>query len=463
MQSKILIVDDTPKNIQLAANVLKSEPEYSVLYATNGSDALQILEEKEVHLILLDIMMPEMDGYEVARRVQENPKTSEIPIIFLSANSDAKSIDLGFQAGGSDYLSKPFIANELKNRVKTHLELYHAKNALKSELNKQLALLEQYKEVVDKNSIVSKTDTKGFITYVNDKFCEITGYSRAELIGQPHNIVRCECMPKSFYKEMWDTIKAKRSWNGILRNKRKNGTIYSVDAMVMPILDTNGEIVEYISSRHDVTEIFALKDELAQTQSEVLYTLGELGETRSKETGAHVKRVAELSYLLAKSYGLPEQEAQLLRSASPMHDIGKVAIPDSILLKPGALDSSEWIKMQKHTTYGYEIFRVSQRPLLQAAATISHEHHEKWDGSGYPRALAGEEIHIYGRITALADVFDALRSDRVYKKAWSCEETLSFIREQRGKHFEPKLVDIFFENLQEINTLWEELGESPVL
>lgn len=461
MQSKILIVDDTPKNIQLAANVLKSEPEYSVLYATNGPDALQILEEKEIHLILLDIMMPEMDGYEVAKRVQENPKTIEIPIIFLSANSDAKSIDLGFQSGGSDYLTKPFIANELKNRVRTHLELFHAKNALKFKLDEQLALLEQYKRVVDKNSIVSKTDTKGIITYVNDKFCEITGYSREELIGKSHNIVRCECMPKLFYKEMWDTIKAKKSWNGILRNKRKDGTVYSVDAMVMPILDTNGEVVEYISSRHDVTEIFELKDELAQTQSEVLYTLGELGETRSKETGAHVKRVAELSYFLAKHYGLSEQEAELLRSASPMHDIGKVAIPDSILLKPAKLDTDEWMTMQKHTTYGYEIFKISQRPLLQAAAIISHEHHEKWDGSGYPRAIAGEDIHIFGRITALADVFDALRSDRVYKEAWSCEDTLTFIKEQRGKHFEPKLVDLFFENLDEISALWKGLGESP--
>ncbi|MDX1295830.1 MAG: HD domain-containing phosphohydrolase, partial [Sulfurimonadaceae bacterium] len=143
----------------------------------------------------------------------------------------------------------------------------------------------------------------------------------------------------------------------------------------------------------------------------------------------------------------------------PMHDIGKVAIPDSILLKPGKLDDDEWEIMQRHAVYGYEIFKISQRPLLQAVATISHEHHEKWDGSGYPRGLKGEDIHIFGRITAIADVFDALASDRVYKKAWSFEKTVEFLKEQRGLHFDPKLVDLFLQHLDEIKTIWETLKD----
>ncbi|MDX1296358.1 MAG: response regulator, partial [Sulfurimonadaceae bacterium] len=347
MHSTILIVDDTLKNIQLAANVLKSEPGYSIIYSTNGEDALKKVQEKTIHLILLDIMMPGMDGYEVATRLKADPTTADIPIIYLSANNDAKSIEKGFETGGADYISKPFIANELKNRVRTHLELFHTRAALAHELDEQTQLLEQYKKVVDTSNIVSKTDLKGNITYINQKFCDISQYNAGELIGKRHNIIRHPDVPASVFKEMWDTIQAKHIWHGTLKNRRKDGSAYYTDSVVMPILDKEGNITEYISSRNDITAIYELQNELNLTQGEILYTLGELGETRSKETGEHVRRVAEISYVLAIAYGLSEKDAQMLRSASPMHDIGKVAIPDSILLKPGKLDDDEWEIMQR--------------------------------------------------------------------------------------------------------------------
>ncbi len=192
-----------------------------------------------------------------------------------------------------------------------------------------------------------------------------------------------------------------------------------------------------------------LLKEIEQTQSELIFTVGSIGESRSKETGNHVKRVAEYSYLLAIKYGLSKEEALLLKEASPMHDIGKIGIPDAIINKPGRFNDEERKIMDTHAFIGYKILKDSTRRILRSAAIVAYEHHEKWDGSGYPRGLKGDEIHIYGRITALADVFDALGSDRVYKKAWEDEKIFQLFKDERGKHFDPKLIDIFFENLDD--------------
>ena len=177
--------------------------------------------------------------------------------------------------------------------------------------------------------------------------------------------------------------------------------------------------------------------------------MGAIGETRSKETGLHVKRVAEYSYLLAILCGLNKQEASLLKQASPMHDIGKVGIADNILNKPGKLTKEEFEIMKTHAGLGYEMLKHSQRPILKASAIVAHTHHEKWDGSGYPKGLSGENIPIFGRITAVADVFDALGHDRVYKKAWKLEDILSLLDEEKGKHFDPKIASLFIENLDD--------------
>ena len=199
--------------------------------------------------------------------------------------------------------------------------------------------------------------------------------------------------------------------------------------------------------------------EITETQKEVVFTMGSIAESRSKETGNHVKRVAEYSKILALAYGLDEEESDLLKQASPMHDIGKVAIPDSILNKPGRFDENERFIMNTHAELGYKMIKDSNRPLLKAASIVAYEHHEKWNGTGYPRKLKGKEIHIYGRITALADVFDALGSDRVYKKAWSNERIFSLLHEERGEHFDPHLVDIFFENLEKIEAVRDSFND----
>ncbi len=203
----------------------------------------------------------------------------------------------------------------------------------------------------------------------------------------------------------------------------------------------------------DITKVIKTEEEIINIQKDIVYTMGSIGETRSKETGNHVKRVAKYSEILALKYGLSKEEASLLKLASPMHDIGKVGIKDEILNKPAKLTDEEFKVMKTHSTLGYNMLKNSDKPILKAASIVAYEHHEKWDGTGYPKKKKAEEIHIFGRITAVADVFDALASKRVYKEAWPIEEVKEFFIEQKGKHFEPKLVDLFFEHFDELNSV----------
>jgi response regulator RpfG family c-di-GMP phosphodiesterase len=205
-----------------------------------------------------------------------------------------------------------------------------------------------------------------------------------------------------------------------------------------------------------------LNEELESTQKEIIFTMGEITETRSRDTGQHVKRVAEYSRLLALRYGLSEEEAEIIRLASPMHDVGKVGIPDSILNKPEALTPEEFEIMKAHAQLGYEMLKHSNKQVLNAASIIALQHHEKYDGSGYPGGLKGEEIHIYGRITAVADVFDALCSDRVYKKAWELDRVQDLLKKERGRHFDPQIVDLFLEYLPEFLHIKEKYADQRV-
>jgi PAS domain S-box-containing protein len=325
-------------------------------------------------------------------------------------------------------------------------------------------LLEEYKNIVDRSAIVSKTDRSGIITYVNERFCEITGYTHEELLGRPHNIIRHPDVPSETFRQMWETILAKKPWYGIIKNRKKNGDSYFVDTVVNPVLDCRGEVIEFIAIRYDVTHLETMKnnlyDELEETQKELIYRLGEISESRSHETGNHVKRVAEYSKLLALRAGLSEHDASLLHLASPMHDIGKIGIPDTILHNKEPLSGAEWNIMKLHCEKGFELLKNSERPILKAAAIVAHEHHERWDGTGYPRGLKGEAIHIFGRITAIADVFDALGSDRSYKKAWDANTIFDYFESERGKQFDPELIDTFFRYKAQFLQIRDAYGEA---
>ena len=330
----VLVVDDTELNIDILMELL--DDKYDILASIDGIGALEILDEEKVDLILLDIMMPQMDGFEVCRIIKNNPKIKHIPVIFITAKTDEDSIERAYDVGGVDYITKPFRAKEVLSRIENHLTLFEYSSKLE------------------------------------DKVMEKT------------------------------------------------------------------------------KELHKLNQELINTQKEIIYTMGTVGEYRSRETGNHVKRVALYSEILAIGYGMSVDEAKMLRDVSPMHDIGKIAIEDDILKKPARFTPQEFEKMKQHTSFGYEILKNSTKELLRNASIIAYEHHEKWDGTGYPNGLKGEEIHIYSRITAVADVFDALGSDRVYKKAWSDEKVFQLLKDEKGKHFEPKIIDVFFQDLDKI-------------
>ena len=577
-QKTILIVDDSFV-VRKQLDDLLTNRNYNVEQAEDEKGALEILKQTHIDLILLDVELKNSNGIEFLQKNNEIITLRKIPVLIISGNIDASITRDALKAGAMDILKKPYITEEIVLKVDLWIDYKRKEDALICSNQ----LLEEYKSTVDENSIVSKADSKGIITFINDKFCETSGYTKEELIGKPHNIVRHPDTDKETTKELWHTIKnLKKSWHGKIKNRKKDGGYYWVKAHIKPILDVNGEIIEFIGLRDDITqeeeykellknklhnsskslednlnyvkqyedaidessaivkidkelnitfvnnaylkltkyekeemigkpivdfidelelqflpqvvatinegkiyqgivkgrpkhgepyytkttvkpiknidgdilEFLLIKNDITQqinlryeiedTQKEVVFKMGAIGETRSKETGLHVKRVAEYSYLLAKLCGLNEKDAEVLRLASPMHDIGKVGIPDNILNKPAKLTQEEFEHMKQHATLGYEMLKGSTRDILKTSAIVAHEHHEKWDGTGYPRGLKGEDIHIYGRITAIADVFDALGHDRCYKKSWELEKIHELFRDQKAKHFDPRLIDLFF-------------------
>lgn len=253
--------------------------------------------------------------------------------------------------------------------------------------------------------------------------------------------------------------------------------------LVIPILNNEGNVVgafqainkmtiKGIFSDYDIEKLemiasysgkslesALLYEEIEETQREIVFLMCEISESRFQETGNHVKRVSEYSKLLATLLGMSEEEAELLKEASPLHDIGKVAIPDSILKKPGKLTPEEFEVMKTHSDVGYNLLNKSKRKIISTAAMIANQHHEKYNGNGYPRSLKGEEIHIFARITALADVFDALASERCYKPAWGLDRIINLIRAERGQQFCPKVTDAFLNNLDkflEIKSIYKD-------
>ena len=344
--------------------------------------------------------------------------------------------------------------NEFKNFTNIFKNITQQKEveSLNYELNGLLSTF-------DEHVIASKTDVDGKILYVSNAFCKISEYSRNQLLNKNHSLLRHKDNTNELYEKLWETISSGNVWTGEIKDVSKSNKEYYLYTIITPEYDIKGNFLSYTAIFQDITaqkhieeanrEIEILNLEIEETQKDVIFRMGAIGESRSKETGMHVKRVAEFSKILAKHLGMDDKESEILKLASPMHDIGKVSIPDSILNKPGKLTLEEFEIMKTHAQLGYEMLNTSNKEILKVASIVAHQHQEKYDGTGYPRGLKGEEIHIYGRITALADVFDALASERVYKKAWSDEKIFKMFKEERGKHFDPILLDIFFEHLDE--------------
>ncbi|MEA3316072.1 MAG: response regulator [Campylobacterota bacterium] len=456
MNSKIsvLYVEDDMMIIDFIKRLFIRYKEFNVMYAQNGQEGLELYENNKFDLVITDMIMPIMNGFKL---IEEIKKISPTQLFMLVTGLDNKE-DLikAINLRVNYFIEKPLNIKKFKST------LDEISNIIKQKQENELSklTLEGYKLAIDNNSIVSKTDSKGIITYVNDNFCKISKYTKEELIGKSHKIVEHPNTDKETLKAIWTVISSNRQWQGKIKHMAKNKDTYVVDTLIMPIINTNNKIIEYVFMGHDITqleenqerlkiELEEATQEIEDTQKEVVFTMGAIGETRSKETGLHVKRVAEYSALLAKLYGLDEHIIELIRMASPMHDIGKVGIPDNILNKPGRLTKEEFEVMKSHSIIGYDMLKHSTREIMKTSAIIALEHHERWDGKGYPNGSSGEDIHIYGRITAICDVFDALGSDRCYKKAWDLEKILKLFQIEKGKHFDPILMELFLDNLDD--------------
>ena len=350
MVNKILVVDDDAMNLRMAEMLLKKQG-YEVWKAESGQQCMEILEEKIPDLILLDILMPEMDGFEVIREIKKRQGWERIPVIFLTADRGAKTEEECFKAGAVDYISKPFIPAVMQQRVKRTLELEGYRQDLEEMVSRQL-------------------------------------------------------------------------------------------------------------------------QEITKLQSEIIITMGDIIESRDGTTGEHVKRTSKyVNFFLAKiqergiyQHELTPSYIDYVKKATPLHDIGKIVISDLILQKPGALTAEEYELVKNHAEAGGDIIRHSMGKIVNGefitiASDIATYHHEKWDGTGYPQGLKEEEIPLSARIVAIADVFDALVSKRQYKAGMSMEQAMMIMEKERGKGFEPMLLDVFMDSKEELSELMNTLQE----
>ena len=311
----------------------------------------------------------------------------------------------------------------------------------------------EYLAIFNKHYIISKTDKNGIVTYVNEEFLRMHGLKERQILGKTHKVVSTPMTPKSVYADLWRTITKGKVWNKTLCYKDYHRKTRFAYVSIFPVLDEFQEIVEYLALRQDVTEMVELEKEVQNSQQELIFSLGSVIESKNGELNGHVQRVSNYSYVLAKAYGLNEKKSNIIRIASPMHDAGKIGIPEGILNAPRKLSKEEFEIIKGHSTIGYDLFKNSKLDILKAAALIAYHHHEKWDGTGYPQGLKGVEISIEGRIAAVADVYDALISERPYKKGWSIEQIEDYFREESGKSFDPDIINCYFNNKQDFNRI----------
>jgi PAS domain S-box-containing protein len=342
-----------------------------------------------------------------------------------------------------------FIRNDITELINYRKLLEERLNVNKQNLKEKVHFLNEYQKALDLGTALCRMDIRGKITYANGTFIKLLEYTGENIIGENYFSICKFNNGSNSAQVLKQNMHEKKVYNASVLHKSIKGKNIYLSTAYIPIFDIDNEIIEIVCIHHDLTEIIELNQEIHDTQKELIYTLGEVTENRSNETGNHIKRVAEYSAVLAKYAGY-ENDTEVIKIASTMHDIGKIAIEDDILKKPGKLNDEEFNRMKEHSIIGYNMFKNSNRPILQAAAIIARDHHEKWNGTGYPNGLKGKEIHPFGRIVAIADVFDALGSDRVYKKAWDLEKIYALFKEERGRHFDPKLVDIFFEHIDEL-------------
>lgn len=322
-------------------------------------------------------------------------------------------------------------------------------------LKEQRHFLSEYKRALELGSCICVTDREFNILNVNKQFETLIGYSSEELKGQPLDRISVDLPLDHCLREV-RPVSQETIVSRIVRFKGRDGRELQFTVGCVGVHDLAGEVESVILICQDITESMRLNREIVETQRELLYMMGDVVESRSLETAEHVRRVAVVSRFLAIKVGLDPASAEMIETAAPMHDVGKVGIRDAILNKQGKLSPDEYEEMKNHARIGHSILAKVERPLIALAAQIAHQHHERWDGKGYPYGLQGEEISIAGRIVAIADVLDALSSPRCYKPAWDERRVFEYFRDQSGKQFDPKLIDLLLSHWETIKTLRKE-------
>ena len=478
---KILVADDE-EEVHNVTKLVLDDYQFegrglTFLHAYSGREAERIMREHpDTAILLLDVVMESnTSGLAVVRYIREELKNSFTRIILRTGqpgNSPEKKIIADYDI--NDYKEKTELtASKMFTTVTSSLRAYRDLRTIEKNRKGLEIIINSTGHLFAHQRL--KKFTGGILTQlssllqVNEDtlFLQSSGFAATDAKDKLEIIAgtgQYEIFVNKYVEDVLDD-EVKRHLEIAIQKKE---SLFVDDAYIGYFLTENGSknFLYFDGCKHltnldkDLIRIFStnvgvafdniyLSKEIIDTQKEVIETLGEVIETRSKETANHIRRVSELSYLLAMKAGIDEKEAQLLRLASPMHDVGKIGIPDAILNKPGKLTEQEFESVKNHTTIGYEILSKSSRPILETAAIVAYQHHEKWDGNGYPQGIRGEDIHIFGRITSLIDVFDALSHSRLYKSAWKIEKVLEYIKDSRGQSFDPELVDLFLDNFEE--------------
>lgn len=487
---KILIVDDEPEVhavTRLALNDFSFQGKnLTFLSAYSGEEARQLIKQQtDIAIILLDVVMETDDaGLQVASYIREQLKNDQVRIILRTGQpGQAPERDVIIHYDINDYKSKTELtAQKLFTVVMSGLRSYrdilsleqsrqglekiiHASADLFSAHSMEQfinGVLQQLKSVLGCNDdalLVASSLVAGNsgVTAGSSELVVFAGQGEFEhKAGQPiRNVLEPELMSAfSDALESRSIVYRDHYLVAYCYSKFNQGSLLYISGLPQQITNNQKKLIELFTQNVQIAyENVQLQLEIEDTQCEIVYRLSEAVEQRSVETGNHVRRVAFICYELAKACGLSEEEAKCLMIASPLHDVGKIGIPDAILNKPGALNDDEWCTMQQHTLIGYNILKNSRRSMIQTGAVIARDHHERWDGSGYPAGKKGENIHIYGRIVALADVYDALRHKRCYKDAFSQEQAVEHIISQSGRHFDPALVEIFKSQVDKLEAI----------
>lgn len=481
---KLLIVDDEEEIHKITEIVLEDFSfegrKIEFINAYSGREAKEIIKENnDIALILLDVVMEEDNsGLKVIKYIREELKDNIVRIVLRTGQpGQAPEREVIRDYMINDYKQKTDItAKKLYTTVITALRSYQDLNTIKKSKMGLQKIIESSAALFEPKFL--KSSLQEFISAalfqlasllkMEKSFLYTSGFA-AKKAGNSFSILGGTEQYDDSENKAVEEVVSKGTYEKLtkVREKKENG-FFGNEYIAYFETNQGTENIIYLKGEHEFSdfdkkllEIFStnivaafdhilMNNEIVETQKEIVLTLSEVTETRSKETVQHVRRVAEYVYILAVAYGLNEDEAKILKMASPMHDIGKIGIGDSILKKPARLTDEEYEIMKEHTNIGHELLKSSSREILKTAAIIAYQHHEHWNGGGYPQGLAGEDIHIYGRITALADVFDALTHKRVYKDAWELDRVFDLIKEERGAQFDPQIVDIFFENLDQI-------------